>query len=189
MPLPPQTADLDVKAIGPQRQAPKPLQHVQPQGPSFTVNGQEVRWQKWRFRFGVHPREGLVIYTVGYEDNGRVRPILYRGSLSEMLVPYADPASNWSFRNAFDEGEYGLGRLTDALEVGTDAPRHARFFDAVYADDLGKPVTVQRAVAIYERDGGMLWKHYEYYSGSNESRRARELVISRSSPSATTTTA
>ncbi len=42
------------------------------------MNGQEVRWQKWRFRFGVHPREGLVVYTVGYEDNGRVRPILYR---------------------------------------------------------------------------------------------------------------
>jgi primary-amine oxidase len=177
LPLPPQTADLDVKAIGQQRQAPKPLQHVQPQGPSFTVNGHEVRWQKWRFRFGVHPREGLVIYTVGYEDNGRVRPILYRGSLSEMLVPYADPASNWSFRNAFDEGEYGLGRLTDALEVGTDAPRHARLFDAVYADDLGKPVTVPRAVAIYERDGGVLWKHFEYYSGSNDSRRARELVV------------
>jgi primary-amine oxidase len=177
MPLPPQTADLDVKAIGPQRQAPKPLQHVQPQGPSFTVNGHEVRWQKWRFRFAVHPREGLVIYTVGYEDNGRVRPILYRGSLSEMLVPYADPASNWSFRNAFDEGEYGLGRLTDALEVGTDAPRHARLFDAVYADDLGKPVNVPRAVAIYERDGGVLWKHFEYYSGSNDSRRARELVV------------
>jgi primary-amine oxidase len=136
-----------------------------------------VRWQKWRFRFAVHPREGLVLYTVGYDDNGRVRPILYRGSLSEMLVPYADPASNWAFRNAFDEGEYGLGRLTDALEVGTDAPRHARFFDAVYADDLGKPVNVPRAVAIYERDGGVLWKHFEYYSGSNDSRRARELVV------------
>ena len=62
------------EAIGAQRVAPKPLQHVQPQGPSFTVQGHEVRWQKWRFRFGVHPREGLVIHTVGYEDEGRVRP-------------------------------------------------------------------------------------------------------------------
>jgi primary-amine oxidase len=34
-----------------------------------------------------------------------------------------------------------------------------------------------RAVGIYERDGGMLWKHYEVYSETNESRRARELVI------------
>jgi primary-amine oxidase len=176
-PVPPQTADLDERAIGALREAPKPLQHVQPRGPSFTVSGHEVRWQKWRFRFSVHPREGLVLHMVSYEDQGRVRPILYRASLSEMLVPYADPASSWSFRNAFDEGEYGLGRLTDSLELGTDAPRHARFSDAVFADDLGKPMTVPRAVAIYERDGGILWKHFEYYNGRSDSRRARELVV------------
>lgn len=176
-PVPPQSADLDERAIGKQRVGPKPLQHVQPLGPSFSLHGREVRWQKWRFRVAVHPREGLVIHTVGYEDQGRVRPILYRASLSEMLVPYADPAANWSFRNAFDEGEYGIGRLTDALEIGTDAPSHARFFSAVYADDRGKPITVPRAIAIYERDGGLLWKHFEYYSNSTDSRRARELVV------------
>jgi primary-amine oxidase len=178
LPLPPQTADLDARSIGRQRAAPTPLDQIQPRGPSFTVSGHEVRWQKWRFRFSVHPREGVVLHTVGYEDAGRVRPILYRASLSEMLVPYADPASNWSFRNAFDEGEYGMGRLIDSLEVGTDAPRHARFFDTVYADDRGTPVSVKRALALFERDGGLLWKHFEYYAGRNDSRRARELVLS-----------
>jgi primary-amine oxidase len=177
VPLPPQPADLDERSIGRQRVGPKPLRHVQPLGPSFEVRGQEVRWQKWRFRFSVHPREGLVLHTVGYEDEGRVRPILYRAALSEMLVPYGDPGQTWSFRNAFDEGEYGIGRLTTALEIGTDAPAHARLFSAVYADDAGKPVTVPRAVALYERDGGLLWKHFEYYSGSTDSRRARELVL------------
>ena len=176
-PLPPQSADLDPRSIGPQRVAPKPLRHVQPLGPSFTIRGHEVRWQKWRFRVSVHPREGLVIHTVGYEDGGRVRSVLYRASLSEMVVPYADPSVAWQFRNAFDEGEYGIGRLTSALEVGTDAPRHARFLSAVYADDQGKPVAVPRAVAIYERDGGVLWKHFEYYSNTTESRRSRELVV------------
>ncbi len=178
LPLPPRAADLDARGIGAPRAAPKPLLQRQPLGPSFTVAGHEVRWQKWRFRFSMHPREGLVLHTVGYEDAKRVRPILYRAALSEMLVPYADPASNWSFRNAFDEGEYGLGRLADTLEAGTDAPSHARFFDAVFADDLGKPMTIPRAVAIYERDGGILWKHFEYYNNRNDSRRARELVVS-----------
>jgi primary-amine oxidase len=177
MPLPPQSADLDELSIGKQRVGPKPLRHVLPLGPGFEVRGQEVRWQKWRFRLSVHPREGLVLHTVGYEDQGRVRPILYRASLSEMLVPYGDPASTWSFRNAFDEGEYGIGRLTSSLEVGTDAPAHARLFSAVYADDTGKPVTVPRAVALYERDGGVLWRHFEYYSNTTDSRRARELVL------------
>jgi primary-amine oxidase len=180
-PIPPETADLDEPSIakrGKLRAPTKPLQITQPLGPSFTVAGHEVRWQNWRFRFSLEPREGLVLHTVGYEDGGRVRPILYRASLSEMLVPYADPSSNWSFRNAFDEGEYGLGRLTDSLEIGIDAPKHARFFDAVFADDLGKPTVVPRAVAIYERDGGLLWKHFEYYSNNRtDGRRARELVI------------
>jgi primary-amine oxidase len=176
-PVPPQTNDLNERAIGRLRDAPTPLRQLQPLGPSFTVRGNEVRWQKWRFRFSVHPREGLVLHTVGYDDGGRTRSILYRASLSEMLVPYGDPAANWSFRNAFDEGEYGLGRLTDSLEIGTDAPAHARFFDAVFADDLGKVLKVPRAVALYERDGGVLWKHFEYYSNSNDSRRARELVL------------
>jgi primary-amine oxidase len=175
-PIPPEIGDLDEKSIGRQRVGPTPLQQVQPNGPSFTVRGQEVRWQKWRFRFAIHPREGVVLHTVGYEDGGRVRPVIYRASLSEMLVPYADPASNWYVRNAFDEGEYGIGRLTDRSEVGTDALRHARFFTATFADDRGVPFTTC-AIALYERDGGVLWKHFEYYNKKTDSRRARELVL------------
>ena len=33
-------------------------------------------------------------------------------------------------------------------------------------------------VALYERDGGLLWKHYDIYHDKNESRRARNLVLS-----------
>ena len=42
----------------------KPLEIVQPEGPSFTVEGHEIRWQKWRFRIGFNPREGLVLHTI-----------------------------------------------------------------------------------------------------------------------------
>ena len=124
----------------------------------------------------------MVLHTVGYEDRERVRSILYRASLSEMLVPYADPESTWSFRNAFDAGEYGIGRLTNNLEPGTNAPAHATFLPAAFADDLGAPgEPMPRAIAVYERDGGVLWKHYQFDdgpSGTNYSRRARELVVS-----------
>ena len=54
----------------------------------------------------MHPREGVVLYRVGYEDDGKLRSILYRASLSEMVVPYGDPAPSWFFRGVFDEGEY-----------------------------------------------------------------------------------
>jgi primary-amine oxidase len=176
VPLPPPSQELDEKSTG-VRAAPKALTITQPQGASFTINGQEIRWQKWRFRYVMHPREGLVLQTVGYEDGGRVRPILYRAALSEMAVPYGDTDQNWRWRSAFDVGEYGMGRLASSIEPDRDAPPNATLIDVTYAGDEGKPYVLRKAVGIYERDGGMLWKHYESYSKTNESRRARELVV------------
>ena len=43
----------------------KPLNVVQPEGPSFSVNGNEVAWQKWHFRVSFNYREGLVLHNVG----------------------------------------------------------------------------------------------------------------------------
>ena len=94
-----------------------------------------------------------------------------------MAVPYGDPDQNWRWRSAFDVGEYGMGRLASSIEPNTDAPPNATLLDVTYAGDDGKPYVLPRAVGIYERDGGMLWKHYEVYSETNESRRARQLVI------------
>lgn len=175
-PLPPPSQEFDEKSTG-VRTGLKPMLITQPQGASFTIAGQEIRWQKWRFRYTMHPREGLVLHTVGYEDEGRVRPILYRASISEMAVPYGDTDQNWRWRSAFDVGEYGMGRLASPIEANTDAPPNATLIDVTYAGDDGKPYVLPRAVGIYERDGGMLWKHYESYSETNESRRARDLVI------------
>ena len=172
------SAEYDEQAIGKLRQAPKPLLITQPEGSSYIVDGNEVRWQKWRFRYGVHPREGLVLYMVGYEDGGKVRSILYRASISEMVVPYGDPSPSWFFRGVFDEGEYGLGQMSFPLHPGADAPDNAQFFPAVLADEKGAPRQVERAVALYERDGGILWKHYDADTNHNESRRARDLVLS-----------
>jgi len=169
--------DFDEESIGRLRETPKPLLITQPEGTSYQLKGQEISWQKWRFRYTMHPREGLVLHLVNYDDDGRDRPILYRASLSEMVVPYGDPDPNWRWRAAFDVGEYSVGRLASPLEPKLDAPENAQLIDATFADDFGKPYTLERAVAIYERDGGILWKHFDTVSGKNETRRARELVM------------
>ncbi len=155
-----------------ERAALAPLHITQPNGPEYTVANNEVVWQKWHFRFGLQPREGLVIYTVGYEDGGKVRSVMYRGALSEMVVPYGDPSAGWYFRNSFDAGELGLGVTASSLRPGFDCPENCRVFDAVVADESGAPHTIPGAIALYERDGGVAWKH-----GDNV-RRARDLVIS-----------
>ncbi len=176
VPLPKSSVGFNLDSIGKLREAPKPLRIVQPQGASFEVTGNQVRWQHWHFRFAMHPREGLVLYTVAYEDHGKLRPVLYRASLSEMVVPYGDPGPTWFFRNAFDEGEDTMGRYMNSLEPLIDSPGNAQFFNAVFADEKGVPFEIPRAAALYERDGGLLWMHFEH--DHNESRRARQLVLS-----------
>ncbi len=183
-PMPGPAQDLDEDSIrrtlGKLREAPKPLSITQPQGPSFELRGNEVSWQKWRFRYLMHPRDGLVLYLVSYADPaGQQQPVLYRASFSEMAVPYGDPDGNWNWRCAFDVGEYGVGKGAGPIKAGIEAPENAQLLDTVFANDLGRPVVYQDAVGIYERDGGLLWKHWETGGDqwNNESRRGRELVI------------
>ncbi|MDB5099526.1 MAG: Copper amine oxidase protein [Cyanobacteria bacterium RYN_339] len=155
----------------------KPLIVTQPKGTDYTIKGNEVTWQGWHFTFSTHARDGLTLHQVGFEDHGKVRPILYRAGLSEMIVPYGDPDPNWNWRAAFDVGEYGFGNLGSPLEPGGDVPANATMFDAAYVDPQGKAYPFPKAVALWERDGGVVWKHYDYVSGANHVRRARELVL------------
>jgi primary-amine oxidase len=159
------------------RKVPAELNCDFPGGMSYTVKGNALEWEKWRVRFAMHPREGLVLYDVRYKDGDVERPILYRGSLSEMVVPYGDPDPNWSWRNAFDLGEYGVGRLSNTLQLGLDAPIYATLLDSTFADDFGKPYVQKKSVAIYEREDGLLWKHYDFDSEHDETRRARWLYL------------
>lgn len=43
----------------------KPLSIIQPQGPSFSVEGNLIKWQKWQIRISFNAREGLVLHNVG----------------------------------------------------------------------------------------------------------------------------
>lgn len=169
----------DPSMINPRRSAPHPLKTTQPEGPSFALRGQEVRWQNWCFRFANHPREALVLYRVCYHEPGQAEPrsVLYRASLSEMVVPYGDPSPFWHWRAAFDMGEYGFGRLSTTLHRGQEVPDHAVLLDSVFADELGGSVVVPDSIAIYERDAGMLWRHYDTRTDRRECRRGRELVL------------
>ena len=70
----------------------KPLEIVQREGPSFTVDGYEPRLAKvGRSASASPPREGLVLHTrIAVRTTGPITPSA--PSLSEMFVPYGDPA-------------------------------------------------------------------------------------------------
>ena len=154
---------------------------TQPEGVSFHVEGHQVSWQKWRFRVGFTPREGLVLHLVEYFDQGRWRPILYRAALSEMYVPYGDASPTHNFKNVFDAGEVGIGVLANSLELGCDCLGEIYYFDAFVNDPQGQPVAIKNAICMHEEDYSLLWKHLEYNEDGStraEVRRSRRLVIS-----------
>src|SRR5262249_46703639 len=89
----------------------------------------------------------------------------------EMVVPYGDPSDAWYFRNSFDVGELGVGVAVSSLVPGLDCPKGSRFVDAVLAEPSGAARRVPRAIALYERDGGIAWKP------ANSGGRATDLVV------------
>lgn len=177
VPLPPEDANYSPEVAG-IRPDLKPIEIRQPEGPSFELDGHALRWQKWTMRLGFTPREGLVLSTVTYHDQGRERPILYRASVVDMVVPYGDPRPTYFHRNAFDVGEYGIGNLANTLENGCDCLGEIRYLDAVINDSRGGAVTLRNAVCLHEEDYGILWKHSDWRTGYTEVRRSRRLVVS-----------
>ncbi len=65
-------------------------------------------------------REGLTLHQLSFDDGGVERPVIYRASIAEMVVPYADPSPVRYWQNYFDQGEYLFGRYTNSLELGCD---------------------------------------------------------------------
>ncbi|KAI0710687.1 peroxisomal copper amine oxidase [Earliella scabrosa] len=156
----------------------KPLHVVQPEGVSFKVDGNVVEWQKWKMHVAFHHREGIALSTITYNDNGTVRPIFYRLSLSEMVVPYGAPEHPHPRKHAFDVGEYGMGTMANELTLGCDCLGTIHYLPGAYVAHDGKAVVVKNVICIHEEDAGLLWKHTDFRVGGRaQAVRSRRLVI------------
>ena len=165
----------DPQVQGPPLDSLKPIEITQPEGRSFTVEGNRVRWGKWDLRYGFNEREGLTLHQISFDG----RPIVYRASVAEMVVPYGDPAPARFWQNYFDCGEYMFARYADSLKLGCDCLGDIHYTDAVIADDHGNPRTIENAICMHEEDYGVLWKHTDvFFTQASEVRRQRRLVIS-----------
>jgi primary-amine oxidase len=176
-PIPNERADFQPSAL-PARETQRPIEITQPEGASFSVDGNVVRWENWEFRIGFDQVEGLTLHQLGFADGDRVRPIVYQASIAEMVVPYGDPSPVRFWQNYFDAGEYSLGKEANSLRLGCDCLGEIHYFDAVIADDDGNPRLLDNAICMHEEDDGVLWKHTDMYNGTSSVRRQRRLVIS-----------
>ncbi|ACU71544.1 Amine oxidase (copper-containing) [Catenulispora acidiphila DSM 44928] len=173
--VPATSGNYDDPAVrGPERTTLKPIEITQPEGPSFTLDGTHLQWQGWSLRVGFDAREGLSLHQISFFD----RPVVYRASVPEMVVPYGDPGPTRYWQNYFDSGEYLVGKLANSLELGCDCLGEIRYLDATVTDDHGQPRTIGNAICVHEEDFGILWKHTDIFSGSAQTRRQRRVVVS-----------
>jgi primary-amine oxidase len=178
VPIPPDKGSYRPEDNQPLREGLKPLEISQPEGPSFTIDGNLIRWQRWSMRVSMDPTEGLILHTVSIEDKGHERSVMHRASVTEMVVPYGEPGPMHGWKNAFDAGEWGLGRMANSLVNGCDCLGEIRYLDAVCCTEKGHTYELKNAVCVHEEDYGILWKHLDMQTGHVEVRRSRRLVIS-----------
>lgn len=157
----------------------KPLHVVQPEGVSFKIDGHELEWQKWKMHIAFHHREGIALSTITYNDDGNIRPIFYRLSLAEMVVPYGAPEHPHPRKHAFDVGEYGMGTMANELSLGCDCLGTIHYLPGSYVAHDGSAVVIKNVVCIHEEDAGLLWKHTDFRVGGRaHAVRSRRLVVS-----------
>ena len=139
-----------------------PIEVRQPFGPSFRAANGDVSWQNWRFRFRLDARLGAILNLVRLEDGGNTRPVMYEGSVSELFVPYMDPATGWATRVFIDAGEFFPLGILSTLREGVDCPSNAAYFDAVFPDEHGLPVFHSKEACLFELSPGEpAWRHFE----------------------------
>lgn len=179
VPIPEACRNYDPESVGPLRTDLKPIEITQPDGVSFVVEGNQIRWQNWELRVSMQPVEGLVLHQVGYRDGERLRPVLHRASIAEMVVPYGSthPAQSW--KNAFDMGEWGVGRFANSLELGCDCLGVIHYFSDTVIDEHGRTASERpNVICLHEEDYSILWKHQDLHTFATEVRRSRRLVVS-----------
>ncbi|GIT54555.1 MAG: hypothetical protein Ct9H300mP16_17150 [Pseudomonadota bacterium] len=147
-------------------------------GPALRYEATRSSGRTGGFRVGFTPKEGLVLYTLSFQDGIHDRPLVYRASLSELVVPYGDTAGDHYMNHSFDLGETMFGSQVNSLRLGCDCLGGIHFFSFDMADDLGEVKRDAEYFCLHEEDYGVLWKHTDTSTGNAEVRRSRRLVIS-----------
>jgi len=89
-------------------------------------------------------REGIALSTITYDG----RPVVYRLSVAEMVVPYGAPEWPHPRKFAFDSGEYGMGTMANELSLGCDCLGKIHY--------LVSNRTLSIVVCAYDRDKAWL---------------------------------
>ena len=169
VPIPKKRGNYEPEGRRPDASRPEAdLDITQPDGPSFTVDGNLVTWQKWQLPRRRSPRAKGWCCT---RSAGRMASGCGRSCT-------AAPCPRWSCRTAtqryprsartsFDVGELNFGALANSLTLGCDCLGEIHYFDAALVDAEGKPYTLKNAICMHEEDFGVLWRHCNWRTGQD----------------------
>ena len=161
-----------------QRDDLRPLEITQPEGTSFTLEGNLLRWQKWSLRVGFNHREGMVLHTLAYEDDGPRAPgrapAVVRRDGRPLPRPDARPLPPHRVRHR-RVGARVHDHLARARAATASArsPTSTRCCTTRAASRTRSPTRS----ASTRRTTRVLWKHVDAETGA-EVRRRRRLVVS-----------
>ncbi len=93
-------------------------------------------------------------------------------------MPYGSISMNHWWKNAFDAGDAGLGRMATSLELGCDCLGEVVFRTRSRWATMGPATALKNAICMHEEDYGILWKHVDPGNGAAEVRRSRRMVVS-----------
>ena len=166
LPLPQQAWDYRDGGGAPYRDDLREIEITQPDGPSFTLEGRELRWQRWRLRVGFSNREGLVLHEIGYEDGGGAAADLPPGVDRRAGDPLRRPQPDGALQERVRHRRVRHGPAGQPAGAGLRLPGR----DPLSGRRPRRRLRAGRwcwrnAICIHEEDFGILWKHRDDNSG------------------------
>ena len=158
----------------PARDDLRPIAITQPEGVSFTVEGNEIRWYRWSLRAAVDPQEGLVLHDVRFDGRPVAAPRVVRRDDRALRrdptrcipgAPTSTPASTGSARARTRSRSGATASARSAISTPTSSTAPAA------------RAPLPNAICLHEEDAGLLWKHSDELAGRVEVRRARRFVV------------
>lgn len=93
-------------------------------------------------------------------------------------MPYGAEGETWTWRGAFDVGEYGLGKTAVPLVLGKDVPMNAKLLSCPQLDDTtGEVSEMEGCIAVFERDASPVYTHYDDSIKDNTGMRGTDMVL------------
>lgn len=129
---------------------------VQPQGPSYKLEGNTVLYGGWSFSFRLRSSTGLQVLNVHFAGER----VAYEVSVQEAVALYGGHTPAGMQTKYIDVG-WGLGTVTHELAPGIDCPDTATFLDTFHYYDADDPVHYPRALCLFEMPTGVpLRRHF-----------------------------